>query len=182
MNKADLARDVGISPSTANQWLSALVASNLVLLLEPWFINASKSITKSPKLYFADTGLLLYLLNVRSVEELERSPLLGSIWESFVFGELRKREEREGGAWSLHFWRDRGKEIDFLRHRGGMYDLIEVKWSEHPSPEDLRAFADFEAITGKKRILSRTLICRTPNRFPLREDILAVPLEEAAAP
>lgn len=180
LNKADLARDVGISPSTANQWLSALAASNLVVLLEPWFVNASKSITKSPKLYFADTGLLLYLLNVRSVDELDRSPLLGSIWESFVFGELRKKEEREGGSWSLHFWRDRGKEIDFLRHRGGRYDLIEVKWSEHPSPDDTRAFADFEAIAGSKRILTRMLICRAPNRFPVPGGIVAVPLEEAA--
>jgi len=179
LNKADLARDVGISPSTANQWISALAASNLLILLEPWFVNASKSITKSPKLYFADTGLLLYLLNVRSVEELDRSPLLGSLWETYVFAELRKKDERESGAASLYFWRDRGREIDFLRHRGGNYDLIEVKWSEHPSPEDTRAFADFAAIAGAKRILSRTLICRAPNRFPLPGGIEAVPVEEA---
>lgn len=55
LNKADLARDVGISPSTANQWLSILEASGQVCLLEPWFSNRTTSIVKSPKLYLADT-------------------------------------------------------------------------------------------------------------------------------
>jgi len=66
LNKADLARDVGIAPSTANQWLSMLVASGQAVLLEPWFSNRTKSIVKSPKLYLADTGLLCALLNIRS--------------------------------------------------------------------------------------------------------------------
>jgi len=66
LNKADLARDVGIAPSTANHWLSTLEASGQVALLEPWFSNRTKSIIKSPKLYLADTGLLCALLNIRS--------------------------------------------------------------------------------------------------------------------
>ena len=87
-------------------------------------------------------------------------------------------EERETGSWTIHFWRDRGKEIDFLRHRGGMYDVMEVKWSEHPSAEDARAFQDFEAIAGEKRILSKLLICRTRTPFPLPGGITAVPLDD----
>ena len=63
LNKADLARDVGIAPSTANHWLSMLEASGQIVLLEPWFSNRTKSIVKSPKLYLADTGLLCALLN-----------------------------------------------------------------------------------------------------------------------
>ena len=55
LNKADLARDVGIAPSTANHWLSMLEASGQIVLLEPWFSNRTKSIVKSPKLYLADT-------------------------------------------------------------------------------------------------------------------------------
>ena len=54
LNKADLARDVGIAPSTANQWLSVLEASGQVVLLEPWFSNRTKSIVKSPKPAFAE--------------------------------------------------------------------------------------------------------------------------------
>ena len=70
LNKADLERDVGIAPSTANHWLSMLEASGQIVLLEPWFSNRTKSIVKSPKLYLADTGLLCALLNIRSEEAL----------------------------------------------------------------------------------------------------------------
>src|SRR5207249_9829763 len=72
LNKADLARDVGIAPSTANQWLSVLEASGQVVLLEPWFSNRTKSIVKSPKLYLADTGVLCALLNIRTADDLRQ--------------------------------------------------------------------------------------------------------------
>jgi len=78
LNKADLARDVGISPSTANQWLSMLEASGQAVLLEPWFSNRTKSIVKSPKLYLTDTGLICTLLNIRSEKGLRQSPAVGA--------------------------------------------------------------------------------------------------------
>ena len=77
VNKAELARDVGVSASTANQWLSLLHASNQVLLLEPWFSNKTKSLVKSPKLYIHDTGLLCHMLQISSIQELRDSPM----WE-----------------------------------------------------------------------------------------------------
>jgi predicted AAA+ superfamily ATPase len=177
LNKAEMARDVGISASTANAWLSALEASNIVHLIEPWFVNRSKSIAKSPKLFLADTGLLLYLLNIRTPDDLFSSPNLGAIWETFVFSEMRKLEERETGSWSIHFWRDRGKEIDFLVHRGGRYDLYEAKWTETPRGRDLSGFADAEAAMGKARVISKTLVCRAPEPFPLGEGVRAVPVD-----
>lgn len=173
LNKADLARDAGISPSTANQWLSVLAASNLVILLEPWFINRSKSITKSPKLFFADTGLLLFLLNIHTLDDLLKSPLIGSIWETFIFAELRKRQAAQNGHWSIHFYRDRGLEIDFLIPRGGRYELIEAKWTESPAARDLQNLERLARIVGEKNILRRSVICRTPNPFPIARGIQA---------
>src|ERR1035438_1877869 len=96
LNKADLARDIGIAPSTANQWLSMLETSGQAVLLEPWFSNRTKSIVKSPKLYIADTGLLCALLNIRSEETLRQSPAAGAVWETFVFAQIRDRERRLG--------------------------------------------------------------------------------------
>jgi Domain of unknown function (DUF4143) len=81
LNKADLARDVGTAPSTANQWLSMLETSGQAVLLEPWFSNRTKSIVTSPKLYIADMGLLCALLNIRSEEALRQSPSAGAVWE-----------------------------------------------------------------------------------------------------
>src|SRR6202140_3226883 len=136
LNKADLARDVGISPTTANHWLSTLEASGQVLLLEPWFSNRTKSIVKSPKLYLADTGLLCALLNIRTVEALHQSPAARAIWETFVFAQLRARERRAGRVGSLFFWRDRTREVDFVVDTGGQLDLFEAKWTELPGDGD----------------------------------------------
>ena len=102
LNKADLARDVGIAPSTANQWTSILEASGQVILLEPWFSNRTKSIVKSPKLYLADSGLLCALLNIRSEEALRQSPAAGAVWETFVFAQLRHRDRRAGQIGRAH--------------------------------------------------------------------------------
>ena len=136
LNKADLARDVGIAPSTANHWLSMLEASGQIVLLEPWFSNRTKSIVKSPKLYLADTGLLCALLNVRSEEALRQSPAVGAIWETFVFAQLRARERREARTGSLFFWRDRTREVDFVMDEGGRLELFEAKWTELPDASD----------------------------------------------
>ena len=182
VNKADLARDIGISPATANQWLSVLVSSNIVFLLEPWFLNRSRSITKSPKLYLSDTGLLLYLLNIRNLDDLSQSPLVGSIWETFVFNELRKKQIHAFGEWSLFFWRDRKKEIDFLIHRGGRFDLIEVKWSEIPRQRDANAFSLVADIIGREKIASQTIICRTPNPYPMGEDTIVTSISDYELP
>ena len=65
------------------------------------------------------------MLNISSAEELLNSPMLGAIWETFIFSELRKKYF---GAWDIWFWRDRqGIEVDFLFHKGGTFDLLEVK-------------------------------------------------------
>ncbi len=74
LNKADLARDVGISPSTAGQWLSVLERSGVVVMLEPWFSNCTKVLVKTPKLHFQDTGLCGFLMGVSSAKDLVNSP------------------------------------------------------------------------------------------------------------
>src|SRR5437016_10319909 len=153
LNKADLARDVGISPSTANQWLSMLQASGQIALLEPWFSNRTKSIIKSPKLYLADTGLLCALLNIRSEKALRQSPSAGAMWETFVFAQLRHRERRAGHARSLFFWRDRTREVDFVVDAGGRLELFESKWTELPAPGDAANLAYVRDAVGKSRIV-----------------------------
>jgi len=178
LNKADLARDVGIAPSTANQWLSVLEASGQVVLLEPWFSNRTKSIVKSPKLYLADTGLLCALLNIRSADALRRSPAAGAIWETFVFAQLRHRERRAGRAASLFFWRDRTREVDFVAEAGGRLELFEAKWTELPTAGDAVNLEFVRRVVGKPRITSGAIVCRAPHRFSLGDGFQAVPATE----
>ena len=178
LNKADLARDVGIAPSTANRWLSVLEGSGQVVLLEPWFSNRTKSIVKSPKLYLADTGLLCALLNIRSEQALRQSPAAGQVWETFVFAQLRERERRAGRVGSLFFWRDRTREVDFIVDIGGRLELFEAKWTELPTRGDTVNLEFVRKVMGKSRIMSAAVVSRAPNSFPLDDGLDALALSE----
>jgi uncharacterized protein len=180
LNKADLARDVGIAPSTANRWLSALEASGQVVLLEPWFSNRTKSIVKTPKLFLADTGLLCALLNIRTEEALRQSPAAGAVWETFVFAQLRSRERRAGRLGSLFFWRDRTREVDFVADLGGRLELFEAKWTELPNNTDFVNLDFVRKILGKPKIVGGGVVCRTPNRFPVSDGFHALAVTDIA--
>jgi uncharacterized protein len=175
LNRADLARDVGISGSTAAAWLGVLQASGQVVLLEPWFSNRTKSLVKSPKLYLADTGLCCFLAGIRSLADLRESPMAGALWETLVFGELRRLQVNRRGGWDLHFWRDRSKEVDFLFHRGGVFDLADAKWTELPAAKDSVALEQVAAEIGK--VKRAALICRAANPYPITKQVQALPLE-----
>lgn len=177
LNKADLARDVGIAPSTVNQWLSVLEASGQVVLLEPWFSNRTKSIVKSPKLYLADSGLLCALLNIRSEEALLQAPATGAIWETFVFAQLRARGRDAGRTNTLFFWRDRTREVDFVVDIAGKLELYEAKWTEVPTAADGVNLEFVRNLLGK-RVAGRAVVCRTRNSFPLSNGFRALPISD----
>lgn len=174
LNRSDLARDVGIAPSTANQWLSILEASGQVALLEPWFSNRTKSLVKTPKLYLADTGLLCALLNIKSEEALLQSPAAGAVWETFVFAQLRDRERRAGRSGSLFFWRDRTREVDFVADAGGKLELFEAKWTEIPDAGDAVNLEFVRNLVGKARVAGGGVVSRAPNGFPFSNGFRAL--------
>lgn len=161
-NKSELARDVGIAASTANQWLSVLEAADQVLMLEPWFNNRTRSMTKSPKLYLGDTGLLCALLGVREQDDLLRTPSIGAIWESFVFNELRKRHRLARPSQSIFYWRDRNAEVDFILHRAGRFETLEAKWSDTSAQltRGMHAFESHVKAEVQHRIVTRTQASR----------------------
>ena len=178
LNRADLARDVGISGSTAAAWLGVLVASGQVALLEPWFSNRTKSLAKSPKLYLCDSGLCAFLSGIRSAENLREAPHAGALWETLVFGELRRLQINHRGGWELHFWRDRAKEVDFLFHRGGRFELADAKWTEYPTDRETAGLRRLIDELGEKTVERAAIICRCRNAFPLSKSIQAIPLGE----
>ena len=135
-SKSDVARDVGVSVKAVGDWLSVLQASGQIILLEPWYSSFGKRIIKTPKLYFRDSGLLCFLLNLDE-GTIGVSPFLGAVWETLVFAEMRKINQR--GPQPVNFWcyRDqRAREIDFLLERGGKLSLVECKWRENPGVAD----------------------------------------------
>ena len=153
LNMASLARDVGISQPTAQRWLSILVTSNLVYLLQPYHNNITKRTVKTPKLYFLNTGLAAYLTRWNTVDVLKNGAMAGAFFETFVIGEIIKSYANNGILdIPLYFYRDRdGNEIDLLIEDGGTLYPIEIKKHADPQRSDVAKFAVIDRIAGVKR-------------------------------
>lgn len=132
LNVSDLAVSCGITRAMAEQWLAVLQASYIIFLLKPHFNNFNKRLTKTPKLYFYDTGLACSLLGIRSTKELSLSPFRGHLFESLVIADFYKQYFNAGEQPHLYFWRDQNGrvEIDCLIDRGGILTPIEIKSGE----------------------------------------------------
>lgn len=128
LNYADLARDAGISTPTARTWLSLLEISGLIVILYPYYSNLIKRATKSPKLYFTDTGLCSHLLGINSAQAAIDSPLSGALLETYVVMEICKSHWNAGSDANFWFFRDAdGHEVDLLIDYEGALHPIEVK-------------------------------------------------------
>ncbi|MCX8522189.1 MAG: ATP-binding protein, partial [Rhodoferax sp.] len=128
LNLNSLANDAGISQPTARAWLDLLQTSFIVHLLPPWFVNTSKRLIKSPKLYFHDTGLACWLLGLRTPEQVRRDPLWGALFENFVVMEALKDRYNQAENSPLYFYRDSdGNEVDLLMPVGRQFHAIEIK-------------------------------------------------------
>lgn len=150
LNMAETGRDAGVSPSTSKQWFSVLQASNQIHLLEPYYRSLGKRITKSPKLYFTDTGLAAYLAGFSSAEALKESPRAGAFWENFVIGQWLRRKHWHSPWMNLWFWQDRTKnEVDLLIESNQMIFPIECKRKERPDKSDLKGIRKLKEMYGE---------------------------------
>ncbi|MEO8179716.1 MAG: ATP-binding protein [Deltaproteobacteria bacterium] len=152
LNLSSLGADCGVSQPTASAWLSILKTSYICLTLEPHFRNFSKRLIKSPKAYFLDTGLLCYLLRLRTTEQLSSHPLRGAIFENWVVAERMKGFLNAGEEAPLYFWRDsRGHEVDLVVDRGAQLEPVEVKSAATFDPsflDGLRYFSTLQQHSG----------------------------------
>ena len=127
-----IARDVGISAPTVKKWLSILEASFIIHFLEPDTNNLGRSIVKTPKLYFIDSGLLCHLLRLDAKEELLLSRYKGAVVETFAVAELLKHRMNLGKKPNLTFFRDsKGFEVDTIADWKHTF-AIEIKSANAP--------------------------------------------------
>jgi uncharacterized protein len=151
LSLSSLAADSGISHTTARRWLSVLEASFLVFLLRPYHRNFHKRLVKSPKLYFLDSGLLCYLLRVRSPEDLALHASRGAIFESWAISEIVKNRLHRGLEPDVYFWRDStDHEIDLLIERGEELTPVEIKSGQTFAPDFLDGIRYWRGLTGRK--------------------------------
>lgn len=129
LNISDIATNCGINNRTADKWLSILQASYIIFLLQPFHENFNKRVTKTPKIYFYDTGLACSLLDLKNPETVALSPFRGHLFESLIIADFYKQYYNRGTKAPLYFWRDKNGliEIDCLINQGNALIPIEVK-------------------------------------------------------
>ncbi|MFA9391752.1 MAG: ATP-binding protein [Prolixibacteraceae bacterium] len=149
LNLSSLAKDCGISQPTAKAWLSALESSYIVFQLYPYHKNFSKRIIKTPKLYFYDSGLLLHLLKISTIEQIQTHSIKGNLFENMMISEYVKRMHHTNNLNDIWFWRDSaGHEIDLLVDDGIQLQIVEMKAGITVMPEMFKGLKWFEENTG----------------------------------
>ena len=174
----DISKRVGVTVNKAKEWISVLVSSGIVILLQPYFNNALKRVVKTSKMYFMDTGLLCYLRGIDDAFALEKNIDSGDFFENYVVSEIYKSFTNVGRRPPLYYYRDANnrKEIDLLIEHNGIVYPIEIKESTNP---DKKAIKNFGAIAPVKdanmKIGTGSVICNSSDIYSLGNDVWAVP-------
>jgi len=135
-NASELAAEIGVDSKTVTAWLSVLQTSYVVCLLQPYHANTRKRLVKAPKLYFCDTGLACYLLDIESHEQLARDKMRGHLFENFVIVEALKHRLNKGKENNLLFYRDSNQnEIDLILQTQQRINGYEIKSSSTYHPD-----------------------------------------------
>ncbi len=151
LNISELATQLGVDQRKVREWLSVLEASYIIYLLKPHFNNFNKRLTKTPKLYFYDTGLACSLLDIKTTKSLSMSSYRGHLFESFVITDLLKQYHNAGiGNPSLYFWRDQNGriEVDGIIDRGDSLFPIKIKSSETISSSYFSAITEWNKLSN----------------------------------
>jgi uncharacterized protein len=149
VNMVSLANDTGVSSVTINNWLAILQRSYVVYLLQPYHNNFNKRLTKNPKLYFYDTGLLCYLLGLQKAADITNHFAKGAIFENYVLVELLKQNYNAGLRPQVFYLQSTNqKEIDFVLQQGTALTAIEVKSSATPDVSMFKNLSFLDELNG----------------------------------
>lgn len=158
LNYSSLANDSGISVPTAIKWLSILVTSGIVYLLEPYMSSQLKRITHIPKIIFMDTGLACYLAGWSSARDLQLSSSAGHYLKSYIISEIVKSYNARGIRPNISYYRDKdGKEIDLIFYKNNKLYPFEIKKTASPNSDMIKNFKELQKT--KKEIGTGGIIC-----------------------
>jgi len=174
INYKTLADTAGISQPTAKNWLRLLEGMGIIYLLQPYANNALKRLTKTPKLYFCDTGLAAYLSMWLTKETLMNGAASGHYFENFVVAELLKNNAYSPNRANMTYYRDSNmREIDILVEQNNLIHPLEIKKSASPDRREVRKFGVLE-----KAQVSRGgggVICMCEEVIPIDEGNCFIP-------
>lgn len=174
VNYKTLAESADIAPSTAKQWLSVLEGLHIVYLLEPYSNNALKRLSKTPKLYFCDTGLCSYLSMWLTPDTLRNGAASGHFYENYVVMELVKNYAYAKSKANLTYYRDaNSKEIDVFVEENNVIHPLEIKKSASPDRREVKKYSVLD-----KASLTRGLggiICMCEEPMPIDRENCFIP-------
>lgn len=174
----DLAQEARISSDKVEKWVSIMAATQLIILLPPYVHSGLKHPKTGPLLYFLDTGLAAFLLQLETLEALERSPMAGALFESYVVGEIYKSYINAGKTafLSYHWEPDCNKRL-LLLEENGQINPIEIKKTASPGKKAVKNFPVLEAVSQSGvEIGPGNVICLAPDLLPLDNNNWAVPV------
>lgn len=164
-NASEIGKSLGLNHKTIRHYTDILVGTFMLREIPPWFENISKRQVKSPKIYFRDSGILHYLLNIPNEESLYHHPKLGSSWEGFALESIIRHHETSDGEY--YFWATQGHaELDLLILKNGKRLGFEFKYTDMPkvtksmliAVEDLKLDKLFIIFPGKESFSLTTCI------------------------
>lgn len=179
LNLSSLAGDLGVSVPTIRNWLSILEAGRIIYLLPPYHTNLGKRITKAPKLYFLDIGLVCYLTGVRDEAHLLNGPLAGPLFENFCLQEIIKWFFHRGERAGLYYLRTQNQlEVDLLIETSFQTLIpVEFKLSKTPQAKMGAALDRFKKLFASFNVQSGFLVSLAEETFPLTRDLSAIGLK-----
>lgn len=174
VNYANLAASADIAPSTAKEWLKVLEGLHIVYLLAPYSNIALKRLSKTPKLYFCDTGLCAYLSLWLTADTLRGGAASGCFYENYVVMELVKNYAYARSKVNLTYFRDsNAKEIDVLVEENNVIHPLEIKKSAAPDRREVKKYSVID-----KAFLNRGnggIICMCEQPIPIDADNCLIP-------
>ena len=181
----EIADEVEISVPTVKRWISILVSSHIIALVEPFHNHRLKRMVKMPLIHFLDTGLCAFLLKWNTPEVLESGAMAGQFFESYVFSEIYKSYLNQGKIPPVYYYRDKQKkEIDLLIEANNMVYPLEIKKSADPGNQAIRNFHVLEPLESdaekysdlKTNIGYGSVICMANDLLPIDQKNWIVPV------
>lgn len=176
LNVNNLSKAIGVDNKTIKKWLSVLESSGIIYLLQPYYEDSlTKAIVKSPKIYFADTGLAAYLARISDGKSLKASIFGGHFMETYVMNEIRKSYINNGKRFNGSYYRDtNGNEIDLVLLENAKLYLVEIKEGIEFNSSAVSSFKQLKA--SKFDIEHSCLICNTKKTYLIQQSVEAVPV------
>ena len=160
---SSIATELGIDYKTIQSWMSILETSYTAFLLHPFYRNIGKRLTKTPKVYFYDVGLVCYLLGIETAQQLAHHPLRGAIFENMVVCDMLKERYNKGLDKNIMFYRDKVREVDILQEEAGRLHAYEVKVAER-FHSDFTKSLDYLKALLKDDLLSMNIVYTGENK------------------